>query len=87
MATLTELVFALDRFGGEGWFALSHLVDGGDSELVARAILKPRQCELLLHQLVLSTYSCEVVPADHAGLEDVLGHLSAAVILGWSPGD
>ena len=37
-ASLTELVLALDGFGGEGWFALSHLVDGRDSELVARAV-------------------------------------------------
>lgn len=35
VASLTELVLALDRFGGEGRFALPHLVDGGDSELVA----------------------------------------------------
>lgn len=35
VVSLTMIVLALHRFGGEGWLALSHLVDSGDSELVA----------------------------------------------------
>lgn len=33
--SLTVLVLALHWFGGKGWFALSHLVDSRDSELMA----------------------------------------------------
>lgn len=87
VGSLTELIFALNRFGGEGRFAPSHLVDGRDSELVAGAVLQPRQCELPVHQLVLSTHSHKAVPANHARLKDVLCHFGATVILGWSPGD
>lgn len=85
LLSLTELVLALHRFGGERWFALSHLVDSGNSELMVGAFLKTGQCELPVHQLVFSSYSCEVVPTNHTGLKNVLGHLCATVILGWSP--
>lgn len=83
---LTELIFALDGFGGEGRFPPSHLVDGRDSELVAGTVLQPRKCELPVHQLVIAAHSHKAIAADHAGLKDVLCDFGTTVIFGRPPG-
>lgn len=87
VASLTKLILALDGFCGEGRFSLSHLIDGRDPELVARSILQPCECELPVHQLRVPAHTYETISANHAGLENILGHFGATIISGGPPGD
>lgn len=64
LGPLTKLVLALHRFGGKRRFALSHLVDGRDPELVARSLLQSSERELSVHQFGVASYTYEVVAAN-----------------------